>query len=139
VCALTPQRLELLAVANQELQGDRRVSGIVLGAAWRERAAVLRECAGVDGEDDEHVVLEECRDDRAVGQLEAHGDATARETLAQLLGPVLDGPGAVLDDGEFDGICAGDLQADVVLPVGPVDADECGELGWIFLHGDLLD
>ena len=33
----------------------------------------------------------------------------------------------------------GDLQADVVLSVGPVDSDEGGELGRFFLHGDLLD
>lgn len=55
---------------------------------------------------------------------EADGDATSCEALAQLLGPVLDCFGAVLDDRELDGVGTGDLQAEVVLTVGPVDADE---------------
>ena len=61
------------------------------------------------------------------------------EALAQLVGPVLDGLGAVLDDRELDGVSARDLEADVVLAVCPVDSDEGGELGHFFLHGDLLD
>jgi hypothetical protein len=84
-------------------------------------------------------VLEEGRHDWAVGELETDGDAAAGEALAQLLGPVLDGLRAVLDHRELDGFGARDLQADIVLAVGPVDADECGELGDFFLHGDLLD
>ena len=76
---------------------------------------------------------------RTLGELEADSDAAARKALAQLMGPVLDGLGAVLDDRELDGVAACDLQADVVLSVGPVDADEGGELGHFFLHGDLLD
>ena len=87
VWALVPQRRELLAVANEELEGDRGVGRVVLGAARGEGAAVLRERAGVDGEDDEDVVLEQRRDDRAVGELEADGDAAAGEALAELAGP----------------------------------------------------
>ncbi len=45
----------------------------------------------------------------------------------------------VFDDRELESVSARDLQADVVLTVGPVDADEGGELGHFFLHGDLLD
>jgi hypothetical protein len=37
------------------------------------------------------------------------------------------------------GVDAGNLEADVVLAVGPVDAYESGELGRFFLHGNLLD
>ena len=84
-------------------------------------------------------MLEERRDDRSVGELEADGDTLAGEALAQLVGPLLDDLRAVLDDRELDGVDARDLQADVVLAIGPVDSDEGCEFGRFFLHGDLLD
>jgi len=109
VRALMPQRLELLAMAHEQLQGDRGVGGIILRSARGEGAAVLRERAGVDGEDHEDVVLEEGRHNRALGELEADDDAAASEALAQLLSPVLDGFWAVFDDRKLDRVGAGDL------------------------------
>ncbi len=63
-----------------------------------------------------------------VRQLEADGDGTAAEALAQALCPGVDDGGSMLDDGELEVVGAGDLEANVVLAVGPVDADEGGEL-----------
>ena len=47
--------------------------------------------------------------------------------------------GRCSSDRSLDDSGARDLETDVVLAVGPVDADEGGELGRFFLHGDLLD
>jgi hypothetical protein len=45
----------------------------------------------------------------------------------------------MLKDGQLACVGASDLQADIVLAVGPVDADESGKLGHFFLHGYLQD
>ena len=125
-------------MAPEELEGDGCVCRIVLGAAGRERSAVLRERARVHREDHEDVVLEQGGDDGTLREFETHGDALASETITEPTSPVLDGLGAVLDDRELDGVGIRGLQADVVLAIGPVDTDERGEFR-LFLHGDLLD
>src|SRR5205814_6578322 len=113
---------------------DSGVGRIVLGPAGREGAAVLGEGAWVDGKDDEEVVLEEGGDDGALRQLEAHGDGATAETLAQGACPCVDDRGPMLDDRELEGIGLRDLEADIVLSVGPVAADARGERGRYILH-----
>jgi hypothetical protein len=44
----------------------------------------------------EEVVLEQCGNDRAAAELDTHRHRRAIETLAQPLGPSLNGPGPML-------------------------------------------
>jgi len=124
---LGAQRLELVAVAKEEVEGDVSIGGIVLGTAGREGAAVVGESAGVDGEDDEEVMLEKGRDNWPLGQLDADGDGCALKASAERLGPGTDGCGAMLEDGELMRASVRKSEADVVFGVGPVDANEGGE------------
>src|SRR5262249_6630706 len=57
----------------------------------------------------------------------------SREALAELLGPSLDGARSMLEDKMLSLVLAGNPKADVVLLVGPVDADEGGEGGLFWL------
>jgi hypothetical protein len=57
-------------------------------------------------------------------KLKTDCDRTAIETLAQLASPVVDDDGAMLDDRLFEGGGTGNLKANVVLAICPVDADE---------------
>jgi hypothetical protein len=98
VRTLVAQRLELIAVASEDLEGNGGVRRVVFGSTGSERPAVLRQRAGVDWVDHEDVVFKQCRNDRAVGKLEAHCDALAGEALAKFVGPVLDGLRSVLND-----------------------------------------
>jgi hypothetical protein len=57
----------------------------------------------------------------------ATADRTA-ESLAHRQRPLVDGVDLVFDARELVSLAASSLQADVVLRVGPVNADEGGEL-----------
>ena len=46
-------------MATKDLEGYGGVCGVVFGAAWGESTAVLGQSAGIDGEDDEEVVLKQ--------------------------------------------------------------------------------
>jgi hypothetical protein len=136
---LRSQGLELVAMAEEKIESDLSVGRIVLGATWSEGPSVLGQGAGVDREYDEEVVLEQGGDDRPMGQLNADGDAFAVEADAQRRCPGLDGHWPVLEDGELIAIRAGHGEADVVLRVGPVNADQGGEVRNGLLHRDLLE
>jgi hypothetical protein len=68
---LLVKRCELVAMAGEDVDSDLGVAGVVLRSAGREGAAVARQGRGVDGEEHEEVVLEQGRDDRALGELDA--------------------------------------------------------------------
>jgi hypothetical protein len=68
---------ELVTMAGQDVDGHLGVRGVILGPAGGEGAAIPRQGRGVDREEYEEVVLEESRDDWALGQLDADGDRGA--------------------------------------------------------------
>jgi hypothetical protein len=97
-------------------------------------AARCGEGLGLDREDDEEVMLEERGDDRPLAELDANGDGSATKPGAEFAGPVTEGGWGTGNDGALALGGAGRAEADVVLPVCPVDADERGERNG-FLHG----
>jgi hypothetical protein len=80
-------------------------------------------------------MLEQRGDDRPLAELDANGDGCAPESGPELVGPIAEGRRGVGDDGALALGRAGSAKADVVLLVGPVDADERGERNG-FLHGE---
>lgn len=83
---------------------------------------------------DEEVMLEERGDDRSLAELDADGDGSATKSGAELVGPVTEGSWRV---GDYRALTPGGAcgaKANVVLPVGPIDADERGEGNGI-VHG----
>jgi hypothetical protein len=64
--ALGLEACELVGVSEQELEGELGIGGVVFGAARGEGRAVASEGLGLDGEEDEEVVLEQGRNDRSL-------------------------------------------------------------------------
>jgi hypothetical protein len=110
---------------------------VVLGTAGGERRAVASEGLGLNGEENEEVVLEQGRNDRSLAELDADGDGSAVKSGAELVGPVTESGWRVTDDGALALGGAGSAKADVVLLVGPVDADQGGKRNGV-LHGGVL-
>jgi hypothetical protein len=67
----------------------------------------------LDGEEHEDVLLEKGGDDGALRELQGDRDRGAAETLAQLLGPLPDGGGAMLQDRALALLLSRDVQANV--------------------------
>jgi hypothetical protein len=82
----------------------------------------------IDGKDDEEVVFQQCGNNRSAGGFQNHRDLPALKSPLELAGPRIDGDGIVCDGGEFRLVLAGGHQADVVLPVCPVEADDGGKV-----------
>jgi hypothetical protein len=61
---------QAVEVAVEEVEGKEGIFGVVLGPTGGEGATVLGEHGGVDGEDDEDVVLGERGDDGTASQEE---------------------------------------------------------------------
>ena len=127
VCTLGLQAGQPFGISEKQLQGEFGIGRVVLCTTRREGFAILGEQGGLDGEEHEDVVLEKGGDDGALGEFQSDRDGGPTETLAQLLGPFPDSSGAMLQDGALALLLPGDVQADVVLLVGPVDADESGK------------
>jgi hypothetical protein len=98
------------------------------GLARGEGLAILGQRGGMDREEHQKVVLLQGIDERALGKLEAHGNGLPLEALSQCTRPRLDGIGAVGYDAGLSPSGVGGLQADLVFGIGPIDADEGGEV-----------
>jgi hypothetical protein len=120
-------RFSLITVAKEELELQLGVRGIILGLARGEGLAILGQ-RGIDREQDQKVVLLQGIDEGALGKLEAHGNGPPLEALSQCTRPRLDGIGAVGQDAGLSPSGVGCLQADIVFGIGPIDADEGGEV-----------
>jgi hypothetical protein len=115
-----PQPSVMLAnEAGQQL----RVDGVILGAARGEGFAVLGELLRIEREQHETVVLHQGIDQRSARLLEADGDRPAIETLPQSGDPFVERDGVLRHCRVFDHTVVRE-QADGVLRIGPIDADE---------------
>src|SRR5579872_1471675 len=132
--AVLPKASELVAMAEKNIDGDLGIGGVVFRPAGCEGAAIPGQRGGVDGEEDKEVVLEQCGDDGSLREFDTNSDGCAVEALAQTAGPGLYCGRAVLDDRQLARRRAWKAKADVVFLIGPVDANEGGEGGGIFLH-----
>ena len=121
-------------MAQQEVESNLCVDGIILRATRGEGLAVPGKSRGIDRKQDEDVVLEKRGDDRALRELEADRDLATAEALAKALRPGLDATRLVRQNGTLQLVATGRREAQVVLAVGPIDADERGEVRIGFLH-----
>ena len=126
---------ELVGMAEEQLEDELGVGGVVLGAAGGEGLAVSSHGGGLDGEEDEKVVLEQGGDDGALAELQGDGDGRTTEALSELVGPGANSGRSMRKNGAHGLVDSRDDEADVVLLVGPVDADKRCELRECFLQG----
>jgi hypothetical protein len=124
---LRVQRSQSFAVLHQQFKRVLGVGRIVLGTAGLECFAVLRQGRRVDRKEHEEVVLLQRIDPGPLGQLKRDGNGAA-ESLSHRHLPLVDRIDLVFDARELASLAVRALQTDVVLLVGPIDADEGGEL-----------
>jgi hypothetical protein len=118
-------------VPQNVIQEQRGVARIVLRSAVGKRLAVSGQTGGRQREEHQEVVFEECVGNGAAGLLEADGDRPAAEPLAKATGPLVDGFRRVGQLGVLGQAAALIVEHDVVLLVGPIQADKRGEHGGV--------
>ncbi len=120
-----PQPIRVLVqIVENELSVDR----IVLRSAGGEGLTVAGESRRWNREDRDEVVLHERVDEGTAAEFDRHGDGPF-ESSAQVGDPFIQRLRGVVDLPPLDTIGADGTEGDVVLPIGPVDADEGREAG----------
>jgi hypothetical protein len=104
--------------------GIRRVIRRVAGGEGR---AVPGEGEGSAREQDADVVLAQRGDPGPRVEFQAHGDRLASNALAKGAGPRVDGFGGMVHDTARSCVRVSGLEAEIMVGIGPVDADERGE------------
>jgi hypothetical protein len=127
---LRSQRLEFLALFEEQFELDFRIGGVILGPTGREGLAVFGHREGVDGEEHEKVMVAQRGNSGTSGQLQADGHRLTAEAGEERTRPSADRLRHVFQDSGFSGIATSRLQTDRVGGIRPVDADTRGE----FLH-----
>jgi hypothetical protein len=124
--ALGPERFELVAVLEQDVEGQPGVGGVVLGSAGVPSITIASKGLRIDRKHDDEVVLEKGGHDRSALELNANSDGLALEALAELQEPRVEFGRRMLDDPLLDLLGASRNQADVVLSVAqsmPMNAE----------------
>ena len=93
--ALRLERLQLVAMGEQQFELEGGVRGIVFGSAGREGFAIPRQRQGIDREEDQKVILAQGGDQGALVEFETDGYGLAVEPRAQRGDPRVDGLGGV--------------------------------------------
>src|SRR5688572_3978113 len=84
-------------MAEQELQRELGIRGVVFRTARGECVTVASEGRRLDRVENEEVVLEQGGDDGALAELQTDGDGGTGEALAKLFSPGAESRGPVLD------------------------------------------
>src|SRR5262249_38551471 len=118
-------------MAEEEIECEFGVGGIVLRAAHCERLAVPRERERVNREQHEDIVFEECGNERSLFALQADREGPPRESRTQVRCPAANRSGSMLERESLELLRPCGAQANGVLLVGPVDSDPRSET---FVH-----
>jgi hypothetical protein len=76
------ERLQLIAMGEEEFELEFSIRGVVFGPAGRKGFTIPRQCQGIDGEEDEKVILAQGRDQRPFVEFEADSNRLALEPCA---------------------------------------------------------
>ena len=122
--ALGLEGLELVAVPDEQFELILGIGGVILGMTWCEGLAIFRQRRRIDREQDQEIVLLQCVDERPLGELQAYRHGPTLKALSERASPLLDGVGTMNQDVKLSPLGVGNLQADIVLRIGPIDANE---------------
>ena len=122
--ALRPERLRLVAMGEQQCALEGGVRRGVFGPAGRAGFAIPRPPQGIDGEEDQKVILAPGRDQRAFVEFETHGHGWASEPRAPCGAPRVNGRGGVLELEVCTFCGVSRLEADIMLGVSPVNTNK---------------
>jgi hypothetical protein len=121
--ALRREWRQLITVGEQPFELECRVSGVVFGPAGSEGFAGPRQRHWIDGKEHQQVIRAQSGDHGTVVQREADGKRLAVEPRAEHAAPCVDGLGRVLKDEGLSFCRASGLEADIMVGIGPVDAN----------------
>jgi hypothetical protein len=116
--------LELVAVADEKFELILGIGGVILGMTWCEGFAVFRQRCRIDREQDQEIVLLQRIDQRPLGELQAHRHGPTLEAFSERASPLINGIGTMNQDVKLSRVGIGNLQADIVLPISPIDANK---------------
>ena len=119
--ALRMERLQLVAMGEQQFELECGIGGVIFGPAGREGFAVPRQCQGIDGKEDQKVILAQGEDQGTFVEFEADGHGVAVEPRAQCGDPRVDGLGCVLELQALTFCGARSLEAHIMFGIRPVD------------------
>jgi len=121
---LRQERLQLVAMSEEEFELELSIRGVVFGPAGRKGFTIPRQRQGIDREEDEKVILAQGGDQGAFGEFEAESYGLAVKPGAERGDPRVDSLGRVRELEVFPLCRAGGLQAPVMLGIRPVEAHE---------------
>jgi hypothetical protein len=122
--ALRGQGRACVTMREHEFELQLGVAEGVLGLAGGKGFTVACEHEGIDRQEHEEVIRVQRIHHRTLVAFEADGNRLPLEPRAQGAHPLIDGSRRMLEAGELALVGAGGLQTDLVLGIGPVEADE---------------
>ena len=122
--ALRVERLQLVAMGEQQCELEGGVRGVVFGPAGREGCAIPRQGQGIEREEDQKVILAQGGDQGALGECETDGHGLAVAPRAQHGDPRVDGLRGVLELKALPFGGASRLEAPIMLGISPVDPNK---------------
>jgi hypothetical protein len=122
--ALWLERLQLIAMGQQQFELECGICGVVFGPAGGKGFTIPCQCQRIDGKEHQKVIRAQGGDNGPFVELEAYRNGVAIAPRAQRADPRVDGLGRVWEDEalSFGGACG--LQADIMFALGPVETDE---------------
>ncbi len=122
--ALWLERLQRIAMGQQQCELECGIGGVVCGPAGGKGFTIPCQCQRIDGKEHQKVIRAQGGDHGTCVELEADRNGVAIAPRAQCADPRIDGLGRVCEDAvrSFGGACG--LQADIMFALGPVETDE---------------
>jgi len=102
---------------------EHGIGPVIFGAADTEGFPITAEHSRIDGEKDNEVVGPKGGNDRAAGGLDGNGNRLIGESSPDFGDPFMEGFGCLVDHQVLRLAARGSLNPEIVLFVGPVQAD----------------
>jgi len=125
--ALRLERLQLIAMGEQECEWEFSVSGVIFGPAGGEGFAVPGQRNRIDGKEDQKVIRAQGGDKGTFVARKADGNGVAVAPRAQRAAPRVDGLGRVFEHEGLAFLSASGLEADIMFDIGPGDTNKGSE------------
>jgi hypothetical protein len=122
--ALWIERLELVAMREQQFELQFGVGGVVFSSAGGEGFTIPRDCQRIDREEHQKVVLAQGEDQRPFVEFEADSHGVAMKPCTQRSDPRVDSLGRVLKLEALSFCSASRLEASIMFDIRPVDANK---------------
>lgn len=134
--ALGAEGGELVAVFEEDLDLECGIGGVIFGPARGKRCTVRGHGERIDGKEHEEIIVLQRRHNGAFIEFQADGNRLAIEPCAQGADPRVDHFRPVFETQELPARSTGDLSADLVFGIRPVEAHKgCKCFGYLWLHG----